>query len=281
MRSTRKIQLSIAIAGSNALASAFVVFRGFEESIRKASSLGLDGIELALKSADEIDQQQLETWLSSTGLQVSCISTGQIYADTGLMFTDQDAEKRASVTSKFKDIIDLAADHGQLVNIGRVRGRLGDQPDKAKKNFKQVVTDLCNYADKKQVVLILEPVNRYEIDFVNSVEEGVSLLKELGLSNMKLMPDTFHMNIEDPTIEGTLADYISDIAYIHFADSNRLAPGQGHIDFDKIFQSLQSVDYGGWISLEILPKPDPEIAAKQAVEFLLPRIKKYNQTLNQ
>ena len=261
------MRLSIAIAGSNALPSAFVVFRGFEESIRKASELGLDGIELALKSANEIEQSKLDEWLNSTGLSVSCISTGQIYADTGLMFTDQDAESRASVISKFKKIIDLAADYGQMVNIGRVRGRLGDQPGKAKDCFKRVVTNLCDYAHSKEVILILEPVNRYEIDFINSVQDGVSLLEELGLSNMKLMPDTFHMNIEDPTIAETLAANISDIAYIHFADSNRLAPGQGHIDFDRVFQSLQSVDYRGWISLEILPRPNPRYCRKTGGRF--------------
>ena len=277
MESSKKIRLSIAIAGANALPSAFVVFRGFEESIKKASHLGLDGIELALKNAEEIDPAMLEHWLNATGLTVSCISTGQVYADAGLMFTDKDEDRRSLVTKKFKEIIDLAADFGRLVNIGRVRGTLGKHPRKSKELFKQVVTEICEYADGKNVTLILEPVNRYEIDFINSVKDGVSVLRELDIPNLKLMPDTFHMNIEDSGIADTLSKNIADIAYIHFADSNRLAPGQGHIDFDSIFWSLQSVDYQGWVSLEILPKPSPDIAAKQAAEFLVPRIENYNQ----
>jgi sugar phosphate isomerase/epimerase len=277
LSSSKKIRLSIAIAGANALPSAFVVFRGFEESIQKAYHLGLDGIELALKNAEEIDPAKLDQWLNATGLTVSCVSTGQVYADAGLMFTDEDEGKRLIVTKKFKEIIDLAADFGQLVNIGRVRGRLGEHPRKSKEFFKRVVTEICEFADRREVTLILEPVNRYEIDFINSVVEGVSVLRELDIPNLKLMPDTFHMNIEDSGIADTLSDNIEDIAYIHFADSNRLAPGQGHIDFDSIFRSLQSVDYRGWVSLEILPKPSPDIAARQAADFLMPRIENYNQ----
>ena len=126
-------------------------------------------------------------------------------------------------------------------------------------------------------ICFTENDTRVKIDFINSVADGVSLLRELDISNLKLMPDTFHMNIEDPSIADTLSNNIADIAYIHFADSNRLAPGQGHIDFDSIFQRLQSVNYQGWVSLEILPKPSPDIAAKQAVDFLMPRIVNYNQ----
>jgi len=63
------------------------------------------------------------------------------------------------------------------------------------------------------------------------------------------------------------------VKYIHFADSNRLAPGQGHLDFDDVFQGLEKAGFDGWASIEIFPKPDPDTAAKQAAEFILPRLK--------
>jgi len=275
------IKLSIAIAGSNALPSAFVVFRGFEESIQKAAGLGFNGVELALKSAHEINPAHLSEWLHRDNLSVSCISTGQVFADTGLMFTDKDEVARRQVFKIFQEIIDLAADFGEKVNIGRVRGQIGnDHPSAAKKRFIQMASDLCGYALNKNVTLVLEPVNRYEIDFINSVEEGMDLLRTMALTNMKLMPDTFHMNIEDRSIGQTLANNIADISYIHFADSNRLAPGQGHIDFIEILGYLKQANYDGWISLEILPRPDPETAAKQGAEFLIPLIQEYNETIN-
>jgi sugar phosphate isomerase/epimerase len=101
----------------------------------------------------------------------------------------------------------------------------------------------------------------------------VELMKKVNSPNMKLMPDVFHMNIEDASISGELSKYIDFISYIHLADSNRLAPGWGHIDFKDIFEKLTLLDYSGWLSIEILPKPDPFMAAKQAIEYLKPFIK--------
>lgn len=275
------IKLSIAIAASNALPSAFVVFRGFEKHIPVAASLGYDGVELALKSASEIKPKQLERWLTDAGITVSCISTGQVFADTGLMFTDTDKVKRAKLVAIFKEMIDLASGYGQLVNIGRVRGNLVPNDDgDSQKRFIEMAQELCAYAISKNVKLILEPVNRYEINFINSLEQGVALLKMVNEPNFKLMPDVFHMNIEDQTIAGELKKYINHIAYIHLADSNRLAPGQGHTDFNSIFGGLREVKYSGWCSVEILPRPEPITAAKQAAEYLKPLIFDYNKHIS-
>ena len=272
------MKLSVAIAGKNALPSAFVVFRGFEESIKKAAEMGYDGVELALKSAGEINPGQLSRILSQADMEISCISTGQVFADTGLMFTDPDKEKRAEVKKIFMEMIDLAAEFGRLVNIGRVRGSIGqDGQEEAEKRFIDLSRELCDYAQPKKVKLILEPVNRYEINFINSVSEGVELMKKVDMPNMKLMPDVFHMNIEDVAIGPELERNINFIEYIHFADSNRLAPGQGHTDFNDIFLHLNRAGYIGWVSIEILPEPDPETAARQAAEYLIPKIKQYNQ----
>ena len=267
-------KLSIAIAADNALPSAFVVYRGFEKSIPRAAELGYQGVELALKSVSDINPDKIDALLSSNGLEISCISTGQVYADTGFMFTDSDQSRRLTLKNIFKEFIDLASDHGQLVNIGRVRGNLvpNDNGD-SEKRFIDLAYELGQYAGEKNVTLVLEPVNRYELNFVNSVEQGALLIKKIGLSNIKLMPDVFHMNIEDVTIGGELEKNIKDIAYIHFADSNRYAPGWGHTDFKSILRSLNRASYRGWCSVEIFPVPDPDAAARQAALYLLPLIK--------
>ncbi len=274
------IKLAVAIADEKALPNAFVVFRGLERSIRKAKELGYDGVEFALKRADEVDRDALERLLAETGLEVSCISTGQVYADLGLSFTDADAEKRALLFDVFTGLIDLAADFGKLVNIGRVRGQIGSVPqEEIERRFIDMAQKMCAYAAQKDVTLILEPVNRYEIDFINSVVEGVELMQKVNMPNMKLMPDVFHMNIEDVTIGGELAQNIKYVEYIHLADSNRWAPGQGHTDFPDIFSHLKEANYSGWVSVEILPEPDPDTAARQAVEYLKPLLNEYNQNV--
>lgn len=271
------MKLSIAIADTNALPSAFVVFRGFEDCIPKAATLGYHGVELALKRAGEINTKRLQELLQENNLEVSCISTGQIYADGGLMLTHEDTQKRAEVKGLFRELIDLAASFGKIVNIGRVRGPIGDRNRAAVEQlFIEVARELCQYALQKEVTLLLEPVNRYEIDFVNSVEEGAELIKKIDMPNMMLMPDVFHMNIEDRQIGAELARHIKHIKYIHFADSNRLAPGQGHTNFKEIFHHLLEAGYDGWISAEILPHPNPDTAARQTAEFLLPLMAEYN-----
>jgi sugar phosphate isomerase/epimerase len=265
------MKLSIAIASEQALPNAFVVFRGFEKSIRHAAVLGYDGVELALKNAAEINPQVLKTLLDATGLQVSCISTGQVFAENGLMFTDEDVGKRNKVKEIYKELIDLATDFCRLVNIGRIRGQIGnDGVEASEGRFVEVIRELCDYAALRNISLVLEPVNRYEINFVNSVEEGVALLQKVNHPSLKLMPDVFHMNIEDVKIGEELSRNIEYIGYIHLADSNRLAPGWGHVDFNDIFNHLKKARYNGWLSVEILPKPEPLAAARQAIDFLKP-----------
>lgn len=274
------MKLSIVIADTNALPSAFVVYRGFEECIPKAAHLGFHGVELALKRADEINPVQLQRLLDNNAIEISCISTGQVYADGGLMLTQSNPEKRKEIISIFKDLVDLAEYFGRQINIGRVRGKVGNRSIKEVEDlFSEVTTELCEYAKPKNVTLLVEPVNRYETDFINSVEEGVALIEKVAVTNLMLMPDVFHMNIEDKSISGELIKYIHLINYIHLADSNRLAPGQGHIDFHQIFGNLLAAGFDGWVSVEILPKPNPDIAAKQAASFLLPYIKNYNKQL--
>jgi len=270
------VKLSVAIADSNALPSAFVVFRGFEASIHKAAQMGYEGVELALKHPDKVDAEQLAVWLSRARMEVSCISTGQVYAALGLSFTDADPARRAELQRIYTKLIDLASEFGQMVNIGRIRGQIGAKSrDEAEELFIEMARELCAYGAARGVTLLLEPANRYELDFVNNVEEGVALLDKVGMENLRLMPDLFHMNIEDITIAGELAKYKDQMAYIHFADSNRRAPGQGHIDFEGILDTLRRVGYDGWIAVEILPTPDPDTAARQAIEYLDPLIKKY------
>jgi len=268
-------KLAVVVAGTSALPSAFVVFRGFDESIRIASKIGYDGIELALKNANEIDKNKLSALLSETGLKVSAISTGQIYAESNLMFTHPDKQIRDKVIEVLKEIIDLASEFGQMVNIGRVRGTIdnSDGGEASVNRFVETIRILCDYASDKRVTLLLEPVNRYELNFINSVEEGAVMLRKVSRSNLKLMPDVFHMNIEDRNIGDELVKYIDHIGYIHLADSNRHAPGQGHTDFNDIFNKIKSTNYDGWLSVEILPYPDPETAAKQALDYLRPFIR--------
>jgi sugar phosphate isomerase/epimerase len=272
------MKLAVAIADTTAIPSAFVVWRGFEDSIRKAAEYGYQGVELALKTADEVDRSQLSRWLLARNLEVSCISTGQVFAALGLYFTHPDPDAREKVVAVFAGLIDLAADFGRMINVGRARGFIGEGQSRqdVEARFLETAGRICETAAGKGVTIIIEPVNRYEINFINSLDEGAAVLKKMPQTNIGLMPDVFHMNIEDDRIGDSLVRHGGLIKYIHFADSNRHAPGWGHLDFDDVFNGLRRAGFDGWASIEILPVPDPDAAARQAAQYILPRISAYN-----
>lgn len=264
------MKIALAVAADNALPSAFVVFRGIEDSIKKAATLGYDGVELALMNKEQIDVNVVKKLLKQFNLKIPVISTGQVFAGLNLCFTNPDIHVRNKAIEVFKGLIEIASEFGSMVNMGRVRGPIyeGETREMAEIRFVEVMGQLSDYGQKYGVDLILEPVNRYEINFINSVDEGADLLDKLNRDNVKLMPDVFHMNIEDQSITGSFIKHISRIAYVHFADSNRVAPGQGHLHFPDIINTLNNLNYNGWVSVEILPKPTPDIAAKQSIDYL-------------
>jgi len=273
------MKIAVTVAGSEAKDSAFVVWRGFEESIRKASEYGYDGVELALKDASEIDKDKLRQWLDLYGMEVSCISTGQVFADRGMYFTHPDPVIHRETIDVFAGLIKLASEFGGKVNIGRARGFIPEESSRlmTEKRFTETMREICGIAGQYHVEMILEPVNRYEINFINSVDEGAALLEQVGSTNCGLQPDIFHMNIEDDDIGRSLMRNRKWIRYVHLADSNRYAPGMGHINFQGVFDALKMADYDGWVSVEILPGEDPDKMAQASIQYLKPLIQQYNK----
>jgi len=264
------MKIAVATATEDALPSAFVVFRGLEQSIRKAADMGYDGVELALMHREQANLRLIKRLLSEYGMEIPAISTGQVFAGLGLWFTHPDPGTRNKAIEVFRGLVDLAAEFGAMVNIGRLRGPIpeGENREIAENRFLDVLRVLADYAAGLGVTLLLEPVNRYEINFINTVDEGAALIRKLGRKNVYLMPDIFHMNIEDDSIPASFARNSPHTAYVHFADSNRLAPGRGHLNFPEIVGILKALGYEGWISVEILPNPDPDTAAREAIRYL-------------
>ena len=116
--------------------------------------------------------------------------------------------------------------------------------------------------------LCLEPINRYETTLINSVAQGLELIEAVGADNFGLLLDTFHMNIEEPTIEASLRAAGSHLFHFHVADSNRWYPGAGHMNFAHLLTVLHDIGYDGWVSGEFMPQPDGDAAAREAIAYL-------------
>ena len=156
------MKIALAVAPENALPSAFVVFRGIEESIKKAAMLGYDGVELALLGKDQADISKVKALIKQYSLEIPVISTGQVFAGLNLWFTNPDISIRNKAVEVFKGLIELASEFGAMVNIGRVRGPIpdGETKEVAESRFIEVMGQLSDFSKKLGVELILEPVNR-------------------------------------------------------------------------------------------------------------------------
>jgi sugar phosphate isomerase/epimerase len=267
------VKIALAIAPQDAIPSSFVVFRDrLDNTIPKIARMGYDGVELALGHADDVDRDEVRHLLADHHLGISAISTGRVFAERHVTLTSPKPGVRAHAIEILCGLVDLAAELGAArVNIGRVRGGIpGDEaPELGQARFEAGILEVADHAAPLRVNLVVEPVNRYELNYINSVSpDGVELVRRIGHPNVKLMPDVFHMNIEDADIAGSLLAAGPMVGYCHLADSNRWAPGRAHTDFAAIVAALRQIGYDDWVAVEILPYPSADAAAEEAIAFL-------------
>ena len=270
------------ICGPDVAYGPLALFSGtFEQKVSKAAALGYDGIELMVRDPAGLDWPQVAATLHHAGLAVPQIVTGELFGADGLCLVTPDDEVASLALARTEAVIDLAAFLGASVNIGRLRGRLdwlarrpeiGDDQDKAWACALDRLALVVSYAAGKGVRVTLEPINRYETDFIHTVADGLRVIEDIEADNLGLMLDLFHMNIEEASIEASLRRAGDHVWHIHIADSGRRYPGSGHIAFAPIFVTLREMGYAGYVSAELLPQPDPDAAAKKTIEFLRQQI---------
>jgi len=250
--------------------SALAFKEDFEESIKKVADLGFDGAELAVRNPKDLKVDDVVSTIQENNLEVPAIGTGQAYGEEGLSFSDPDGIIRKMAVERIKDQIVFASHFNAIVIIGLIRGKIEESVDRAEAEEWTIdcLKECTEFAKKYNVSLTLEPVNRYESNFVNTLEEGIEFIERVGAINLGILADTFHMNIEEISIYDSIIDAKNYITHVHFADSNRWAPGCGHLDFAKIVQTLKKIDYQGYVSAEILPFPDPDNCARLTAEHL-------------
>lgn len=255
------------VGTSDSVPEALVLFQGIEASATTVEAIGFDGIEIATVGADSIDVESVLRVTRRHGLTVAVVSTGQVSRVQGLHLVSRDASERRAAVEELTRIIGVAGKLGADVNISLVRGRVpsGVSRADALDQLHDALSALCRAAAPVGVNLLLEQMNRYETNLLNSIRDVGEFIREASLANLKIHADTYHMNIEDADLRETLRDYSEELGYIHFSDSNRLAPGEGHIDFRMVAATLEEIGYAGWIGVETLREPSGEEAARRAL----------------
>ena len=248
-----------------------VAFKGdFESNVNKIAALGYDGVELAIRDPKLVDGAELLRIVSSRGLKVPAIGTGQAWGEEGLSFTDPDPAIRAAAIERVKSHAPLAERFGAVVIIGLLRGivRPGVEHAQAMDWLVEALQQCCVAARPYSVCLALEPICRYETTLINNVAQGLELIEQVGAENLGLLLDTFHMNIEERSIEDSIRACGDRIFHFHVADSNRWYPGAGHLDFPSILEALSGTGYQGFVSGEFMPLPDADTSARESIGFL-------------
>ncbi len=242
----------------------FVFWGDLAGGCAQAAAIGFDAVEVFPPSPDAIAPETLRALLTRHGLKLAAVGSGAGWVIHRLRLTHADAQIRLQARQFIARMIDFAAPFGAPVIIGSMQGRFEDGIDRTQALawLAEGLNFLGEHASQRGVGLFYEPLNRYETNLINQLGEGVEFLKSLSTANVKLLADLFHMNIEEPSLPAAIREHGAYIGHLHFVDSNRRAAGQGHIDFAPIALALREAGYTGYASVEALPLPDPETAAR-------------------
>ena len=132
-------------------------------------------------------------------------------------------------------------------------------PERARVKFIAIIQELCTYAEKFGLSVLLEAANRYEATYVNRQETAMELIRDSGCRNAGLLCDLFHMSMEEENLIATLRKCKGFVKHIHAGDTNRRVPGYGYMDWADVIQTLHEINYAGYIALECsLPGPAEE-----------------------
>jgi sugar phosphate isomerase/epimerase len=134
--------------------------------------------------------------------------------------------------------------------IGFLKGGVAPDPAAARERFRASLGQLIPHAEKRSVAVLVEATNRYESSVGNGLADTAALLEGFGPECGQILPDTFHMNIEEADMEESLRGARDRFASVHLSDNNRLFPGFGAIDFVELFGFLEGIGFMGRLAVE-------------------------------
>jgi D-psicose/D-tagatose/L-ribulose 3-epimerase len=227
---------------------------------------GFDFVEIAVEDPDQINPSLIRKALDDHGLK--CRS---VCAATGPGRDLRGNRKEQIVALEYiKKLIEIAPVLGSSLVAGPIyssvgRAELVPEEEKPKqwitvvKNLQLLAAD----AEKANVRLAIEPLNRYETDLINTCDQALDLIKDVGSDALQIHLDVFHMNIEEKDPALAIVKAGSKLALLHASGSDRGTPGGDQINWERIFVALDKINYKGDIVIESFT-PDVKIIAKAA-----------------
>ncbi|AQS57158.1 sugar phosphate isomerase/epimerase family protein [Novibacillus thermophilus] len=236
----------------------------FEKYVQKVKELGFDILEVAALGLVNLPDEKLER-LKQLAEQHNVILTAGIGLPKEYDVSSSDATVRRNGIAFMKKVMDAMYQAG----IDRVGGTVYsywpadyshpfDKPT-ARKHSIESVKELAEYARQYDITLLIETLNRFEQFLLNDAEEAVSYVKEVDEPNVKVMLDTFHMNIEEDNIADAIRYTGDHLGHLHIGEANRKVPGKGSMPWKEIGQALKDIHYDGYVVMEPFVKTGGQV----------------------
>jgi D-psicose/D-tagatose/L-ribulose 3-epimerase len=227
---------------------------------------GFDFVEIALEEPSHIDPVFVRSELDKHNLQCRsvCAATGP--------GRDLRGNRKEQLTSSeyVKKLIDIAPVLGSDLVAGPIYSSVGRADFVSESDYRQQwnlvaanLRDLCVYASERKVRLAIEPLNRYETDFINTCDQALQMIKDVGSDSLFVHLDVFHMNLEEKDPALAIIKAGDRLGLLHASGSDRGTPGGDQINWDRIFAALEKIGYPGDVVIESFT-PDVKVIAKAA-----------------
>lgn len=246
------------------------------DKAEKLRQWGYDGIAV-FTSYSEWNEEKLEELLhlkENTGI-IPCefVFMDSVYGH--LMSPDKQLKTKA--IAMYKDAIGVCKKIGAITEMEFDYGIQDPLPlfepykqmsNSEEQEFIEVLKQLGEEAAGSDAYILLEPINRYETKYLTRLQDCKAILEKAQLSNSGLLPDFFHMSIEEVDLPRSIRNAGSYIKHVHLGDNNRLLPGYGHTNWQACFQALNEINFKGFMNLECGISGAPEIELPETASFL-------------
>ena len=236
--------------------------------IDRAKAMGFDILEICVEDPRTIDVESISARLRATGMKATVC--GAFGPDRDL--SADESGVRENGMAYLRRCIEIAAALGAGNVVGPMYSAVGKTrmltPAERQKQWALAVDNLRRagtFAADHGVRLGLEPLNRFETDLVNTVDQGLRMVADIGQSNVGLLVDTFHMNIEEKDIPAALRRARGHIVEFHACSSDRGTPGEDHLPWPQIVLALREGGYDGPVVIEAFTPAIKEIARAVAL----------------
>ncbi|MEN9673481.1 MAG: hypothetical protein RL553_1746 [Planctomycetota bacterium] len=230
--------------------------------LEKIKKTGYDGVEIPLFDGDAEHYKKIKKELDNLGL--GCTAVTVVNADTNPI--SPDASIRKAGLDRIKWALDMTSVMGGDLLAGPYHSALGvfsGQPPTAdeRKRAVEVLTQAADHAQKVNVKIAIEYLNRFECYFLTNAMDAKNLVREINHPYFGTMYDTFHANIEEKNISQAIASMEDTYVHVHISENDRGTPGSGHVHWDETFKALRKAKYDGWLTIEAFGRALPDLAA--------------------